>query len=63
MLKRKTSRWPPPTKWQVMLMGTYLAHRQLCWDYQDMKKALRSAHPNAKQTKYQPWLAYHGTTL
>lgn len=50
MLRRKTSRWPPPTKWQVMLMGTYLAHRQLCWDYQDMKKALRSAHPNAKRT-------------
>lgn len=62
-MMRKKSRWPPPSKFAVTLMRSYLGHRQLVWDYQDMKKALRSAHPNAKRTHNQPWLSYHGETL
>lgn len=62
-MKRRSGRWPPPTKWQVMLMSTYLQHRELAWAYEDMKKALRPARPNAKRSHNQPWLSYHGKTL
>lgn len=60
IFKRRQPRWPPPTKWQMMLMGNYLRHRQFIWDWEDKKKELSSAKLNSTvQPKFKPWLAYH----